>query len=436
MEEQRIGKMYVNLVAKAIVRFWDGLFGNGFRRSPVLPWLLILVLLILPSFGWYLHEHGQFSTLKREIKGETQGPVVAVSRPGGADPIILTRQIVAGSTQPEFLSATLLPGLGMSILQITANLPGRGETSLLAAPTLEAMADGTAGPRIGTNDTRGALETPWAGGLSGVISPLGTTLATTWHGKTIEVPRTTQAHGGAAEGGMLASSGADTTDTHATATGPVATGLFHATDFESHWPSRTETTVAVALHATTLDITVISKNVGDQPEPVGVGWHPRFAITSGQQMSVELRFPNGEKLEVADRVKEIPSGRVVTGGMIVEHFQGRAAAIGAETINESLVHLKPAAAENWPSAEMRDPASGFGLRMVSQSNSIRELRVMAPAGGNYVSLGMQTNFDDPLGKEWTTGEPSIQTLLPGESVEWKVRLEIFALPSRAAASSR
>ncbi len=53
---------------------------------------------------------------------------------------------------------------------------------------------------------------------------------------------------------------------------------------------------------------------------------------------------------------------------------------------------------------------------------------MAPAGANYVSLGMQTNYDDALGKEWN-GD-GIVTLAPGQSLEWKVRLEIFAITKR------
>ena len=46
------------------------------------------------------------------------------------------RSQIGGGSRPEFLSATLLPGRGMNVLQITAYLPHKGEVSLLASPTL------------------------------------------------------------------------------------------------------------------------------------------------------------------------------------------------------------------------------------------------------------------------------------------------------------
>jgi hypothetical protein len=83
--------------------------------------------------------------------------------------------------------------------------------------------------------------------------------------------------------------------------------------------------------------------------------------------------------------------------------------------------------------ELRDPASAFGLRMKALSDSIRELRMTSAAGSNYVSLGTQTNLDDPFGKEWTGDEPAITTLAPGQSAEWKIQLEIFPLTGHGGA---
>ncbi len=59
---------------------------------------------------------------------------------------------------------------------------------------------------------------------------------------------------------------------------------------------------------------------------------------------------------------------------------------------------------------------------------IRAIHVAAPAGGNSITISEQSNFDDPLGREWTGGtNPGLMTLRPGESVQWTVRLEIFPL---------
>ena len=165
-----------------------------------------------------------------------------------------------------------------------------------------------------------------------------------------------------------------------------------------------------------------------------MGWHPRFVIPSGNRDAAEIRLPNGELLEIADAAKGIPSGRVLQPGAAIARFQQRPWPIGAESVEGALVHLKSDPMENGLSAEVRDPQSEFGLRMTAVSNNIRELRVSSPSGSNYVSLGTQTNFDDPLGKEWGgAGDAAIPELLPGQTAEWKVQLEIFSIANHSTA---
>ena len=113
----------------------------------------------------------------------------------------------------------------------------------------------------------------------------------------------------------------------------------------------------------------------------------------------------------------------------------RASDIGGATLDESLVHLKAGIMEMGSVAEFRDPASGFGVRMIAVSSNIREFHVLSPAGSRYVELGMQTNLDDPFGHEWA-GEDGggIAILQPGQSLQWKVRLEIFPVMNRSRAT--
>jgi aldose 1-epimerase len=317
----------------------------------------------------------------------------------------------------------------MEVLQITAFIPNKGEVELLAAPTLKDMAEGTTPSRTGPNDRWGALELPWSGVMTGVLTPVGSAVRTGWHGKTIEATTDTAVRG-YAEGGLLGTLNADSfqssPDTHPT----TASALFKGVDFDEHWPSKTEVTVTATLTATTIDLTVTAKNVGDQPEPMGIGWHPRFIIPSGRRAAAEVRLPNGEQLEIADHVKGVPSGKFVAPGPIMNRFQGHPGALSIESIDEIVVHPKPGVVDSGISAEVRDPASEFGLRMKSQSDNIRELRVTSPSESNYVTLGTQTNLDDPFGKEWPA-ETAIMTLAPGQSTQWKVQLEIFSISSHS-----
>ena len=416
--------MYWNLFRSRVANLQYAMFGRGLRRSSLLPWLLVLVF-VIPIVGYSLHVHGKFHLVKSEIRGPVPGP--NIPRPGGSAAMVLKRAETPGSNLPEFLSATVLPGLGMEVLQISAFLPGRGEVDLLSGPTVDQIAAGTGADRAGANDDWGAIELPWGGSLPGVLSPLGTTLSTYWKGKTLEVPVTGTAGRSVAEGGLLTGESADANQSDR-GDGQVATGEFRSTSFSDRWLSRTEVAVSVQLQARAIDLVVTAKNVGNEPEPMGIGWHPRLLVPSGDRDNVELKLPNGEVLEVLDHVRDLPTGKVMAAPESVARLQGRPARLGSGGLDETLVHLKPGILDVGPMVEFRDPASGFGLRLQALSSSVRAIRVLSPAGSRYVGLGMQTNLDDPLGHQWSAEDGGgIAVLQPGQALEWKVRLEIFPI---------
>lgn len=71
----------------------------------------------------------------------------------GGEPVVkLTRPATSNGQQMEFLSVTVLPGRGMNVFQITANVPGKGEIPVLASPTLEEAAAKLSG---GSDDQNG-----------------------------------------------------------------------------------------------------------------------------------------------------------------------------------------------------------------------------------------------------------------------------------------
>src|SRR6202034_3920973 len=61
-------------------------------------------------------------------------------RVGGMDVVHLQRAATSHGKKPEFLSLTLLPGRGMNVFQITADIPGRGDTPVLKSPSVEEAA--------------------------------------------------------------------------------------------------------------------------------------------------------------------------------------------------------------------------------------------------------------------------------------------------------
>jgi len=416
--------MYLNLLKKGLSGLGYSIFGRGLRRSPALPWLIILVLVGVPSLGWYLHRRGQFHTLKREIKGQHDEPPQLPS-PGGMEPIVLRRTVRVGSTVPELTSVTLLPGLGMDVLQLTAALPKIGAVNLLANPTVEAMADSTANNHPALYDTRGAIEAPWGGLLMGLILPIGASMTANWAGHSLEVPTEVTSRA-IDDSGLLSHISIDSEHVNTLADGAQATGILHATNFNGHWPSRLDMQISGQLGSSDLILILTATNTGSVPLPFGAGWHPRFAVLNQSRDQVELRLPEGDQVETPDPNTGKPTGQFIAPPAQITRMQTSAAAVDGTSILLSLAHLKPALLDTIPTAEFRDPASGYGLRLSSVSSNTRALRIVAPVSNEYVSLGLQTNYDDPFGNMWSTGEGSgMVTLQPGQSFEWRVRLEIF-----------
>ena len=390
----------------------------------MIPALAVLLVLGVPLTLWRMHRKGEFHSMKQEIKG---GDANLLPRPGGLDPIVLqVKPAPSTANQPTFASAMLLPGLGMSVLQVTANLPGRGPVPLFASPSLDEIADGVTAAPDGPNDDHGALELPWSGGLRGALTPVGNSLTAQWHGKTIEASTETSSRPEIAEGGMLAGQSADSTAVKAFGDGAAAQATFLGVNKDERWPSKTDVNVAVTLTAHMLEITVDAKNAGTEPEPMGIGWHPRFRMI-GDRNAVELELPAGELMEWT---ASLPSGQSDTQALSLTRYQGSPTPLSPAGVDTSVIKLRPDTADR--GAEYLDPRNGYGLRLVAVSPSIQSVRAVAPESAPYVSLGAQTNMDDPFGREWAGPEGSngIITLQPGQTVEWKVRLEIFSVPTR------
>ena len=174
---------------------------------------------------------------------------------------------------------------------------------------------------------------------------------------------------------------------------------------------------------------ILTRNTGNEAEPIGIGWHPRFAILSGDRGQVTLRMPNGLRAEVRDRRSGLPSGRLLPVAGTEYDFTARnGARLGEMSLDDCFVHLRAGLLENGPIAELRDPKSNYGLRITAMTPTIKAMRAYAPAGADFVSIEPQFNYDDPFGREWASDEDTGMVVLqPGQSVEWKIRLEILSL---------
>lgn len=406
-------------------RVWQ----TAVKRSGLLITITVAVLLLLIAVGLKERGRGNLTKLKTElgVRNQTVREAAPV-RPGGQDAVVLEHAQMADISGPEFVSATLLPGRGMNLLQLKAYIPQMGNVDLLASPSLVDAAkqmtgegedaDGGASLTMG-----GAIEAPWAGRIWGMASD-GSTIAN-WQGHTLHLP----ANGGKSNGGLLLARQADTVKTSVLPDGGQTQAIYDAGDFDGHWISHTIVTTTIQLNSHALEISIAARNTGDEAEPIGIGWRPRFAIPSGDRSQVMLKLPEALHAEVADHRNGRPTGRLLPVQGTPYDFTGHTGArLGELNLDDSFVHLKQGLLDNGPFAELRDPKSNYGLRMTILSPAIKAIQVNAPSDASFVSIAPQFNYDDPFGHEWAKDEDTGMVVLePGQTVQWKIRLEIFAL---------
>jgi aldose 1-epimerase len=430
--------MYWALLKQWFAQRRRSIWHAAVMRSGMLTIIVLGLLLAGLAFGWHEHRLGHFGKLKKELAQKPKVDVVV--RPGGQDVIKLQRSPMVGGSGPEFLSATLLPGRGMNMLQLTAYLPQKGEVNLLASPTLEEAGQRLTG--IG-DDARGAqslamgaaIEAPWAGRISGTATPDGQSLTTVWRGMHFTLPTGVMdsygLDGAMAAGGLLLKQPSSSVNTNVMPDGGEAQATFRPGNFDGRWPSQTEFTTTVELSGRAIEMKIVARNTGDTAEPIGIGWHPRFAILSGHRGQMMLRLPQSLRAEVKDRRTGELSGKLlpVTGTEydFTDHIGAR---LGGLHLDDTFVHLKQGLMEDGAVAELRDPESDYGLRITAITPTIKAMRVYAPPDGSFISIEPQFNYDDPFGREWDRVEDTgIVVLQPGESTQWKIRLEIFSLSS-------
>ena len=397
------------------------------QMTPLLVGLLCLGMIIAA----YEHTRGNLHRLRQTVsKGDNQP---APTGPGGQPPVLLVRHPTRIGSDPEFLSATLLPGRGLNLWQITAFLPGHGEVPLLIAPPVGEADDiltGAGSDANGSASTNygGAFLAPWAAQLSGGPAPANGYLESLWQGQRLSFPAISQGSLLSTEG-LLLNRVADTVHYLHPTDGQGAVATFHPGTFSGGWPGNTEITVLVELTSHTIDLTMTAQNVGTVPEPFGMGWHPYFALPGGDRSHVSLVLPSNTRATPPDRRTGLyPGTTESTQSTPFDFVRAAGTRLGDVSLDDTYLDLHSGILADGPIAEIRDPGADYGLRIMPLTSNIKVLRVIAPAGKYWISIGPNMNVPDPFGHEWDKLDSTGMVVLqPGDSVQWKVSLEIFSL---------
>jgi aldose 1-epimerase len=352
---------------------------------------------------------------------------VTLERPRAGDP-----------ARPHFLSAQLLPDHGMMLLQLRAYLPGLGDSDLLDAPPLEAareQLDGETGPFVGNAafSFGGAFLIPYANRIRGKVSPDGKTIDAEILSRTVRLPANWGGRRPGAERyamhGLALAARMDEIHRSTTEGEDRVVATLHAGNFRGHWLSATDLTFEHVLRSDAFTVTITAQNVGDEILPIGIGWHPYFALPSGRREQARLRLPARRRTLVNDYDEVLPTGEIVEIAGTPYDFSpsglpgGRP--LGDLALDDCFVDLERSAGGE-AVAEVIDPLASYGLRITAASRAIQAFQVYAPPDRPFMAVEPQFNWADPFGPQWGPEEDTgMVKLAPGESAVYAVRLELF-----------
>lgn len=351
---------------------------------------------------------------------------------GGMPPLRLERKATSHGAKREFMSITVLPGRGLNTFQITANLPGKGETELLRSPSLDEAAqkmNGQGDDAYGNlnHSFGGAFLIPFTSRAGGELSADKSLVSVVWHGKTIHLPNDYLGH--YSVHGLLNTMKAQ--DPHVTNTrdGQTLTAVIHAGDFNGYWLSKTDVHFRIALTGDAVDIQVTATNVGDEPEPMGMGWQPFLRIVSGDRAQARVHLP-ADLYGVVDTIDGRPTGELKPVEGTPKDYrspEGAPLPDGSITVNFSKLTRTSGSGVSID-AWLADPEANYAIRVRGLSPEIRTLHLWSAKGDTFCAIEEQYNYMDAFGAEWKDMDTGLVTLKPHASTTWHVRLELFDPP--------
>ena len=368
---------------------------------------------------------------QRSERPQAATPATAAPMQIGGEAVVkLMRKATSGGSRPEFLSITLFPGRGMNVFQITANIPGKGEIPLLNSPSVAQAANrlNGAGPDrygLGSVSFGGAFLIPYPNRVLGKLSSDGQEIVTSWRGHALALPADSGGRGPEARKyamhGLILNAKVQDLQTQTTADGETETGVIHAGGFGGHWLSDTDLNFTISLAGDAVNAIVTAKNVGKEVEPLAIGWHPYFAIPSGDRAQARLHIP-AAMMAVANDA--IPTGQLEpVKGTEYDYQSAAGVALDDRALDTNFSHFK--LTNGAIDVRLTDPESNYGITVEGLSPEIRTVQAYSPKGKPFVAVEDQFNYVDPFGNQWKGMNTGMVTLRPGQSVTWKVRLALF-----------
>ena len=359
--------------------------------------------------------------------GADTAPAITV---GGMPPVTMHREPTSHGHEREFTSITLLPGRGLNTFQITASLPGRGETELLRSPSLQAASEqmnergedafGNLNHSFG-----GAFLIPFTSRAGGELSDDKKLVTVRWHDREIRLPNDYLGH--YSVHGLINTLKAEDVRVHQSADGETLTAVIRAGNFGGYWLSRTDIRYRIELRGDAIDIRITATNTGSEEEPMGMGWHPFLRIVSGDRAQARVHLP-AARYAVVDTIDGRPTGELRAVEATANDYRSPAGAVmpdASTSVNFSKIERTAGSIDAW----LADAKANYAIRVRGLSPQIQTLHLWSAKDDTFCAIEEQYNYMDAFGPEWHGMDTGMVTLKPGESTEWHVRLELFDPPA-------
>lgn len=337
--------------------------------------------------------------------------------------------------KPGFTAAHFLPARGLMLLQAQARRPDGTETDILFAPAFDAaaqMMDG--GPRDFQGNVSfafgAAILAPFANRIRGIPSPSDRSIITRIGPHKIKLPANGGAQGPGREPcaihGLILATPVQNLRREELPDVAQASGVIDAGDFGVGWPSATRLEIRWTLRSEALSLRVLATNIGNDPTPIGLGWHPYFALPSGQPAQGRIRLPARSRIAVNDYEDVFPTGAILpVAGTPYDYQAPGGRSLEDRFLDDCFTDLDPTPTGE-TICEVIDPAAAYGLRIISPSPQVSAIQTFRQPGRPFVVIEPQFNLANPYGSEWPPGRDTGMVLLhPGEAVSYEARLELF-----------
>lgn len=352
----------------------------------------------------------------------------------GGEPVVTLRAQEAPADGPAFVEAEVLPGRGMMLLQARLRLPDGELVDLIEAPDAREAAerlDGGADDFAGNAafGFGGAMLAPYANRIRGRALPDRREIETTIQGSQVRLPRNWGGKAPGAEQYAMHGLILDARVAWRQDAPDHLAGWLDAGDFDGRWPGKVRLGFEWRLAAGGLILRVRAQNVGEDPAPIGIGWHPYFRLPSGDRHQARLHLPARDRVMVNNYDEVLPTGELApVAGTAYDFGASAGRPLGEQYLDDCFTGLTRH--EGCVAAHLLDPAADIGLLVASKTPRVRAFQVYAPPEKAFVVIEPQFNLADPYGPEWRGRDTGMAAVPPGGSVTYDAEARAFTLGNR------